>query len=89
MSFKIPLRLQLDKMQPAYDLAFQADVMTFRTNEKLRRPGVPGESRFYVWDTKQVLCHDVECPELENEFMITQKTYDRLVEIYKGGLRHV
>lgn len=89
MAFKIPILIQFDKIEPAYDLAFQADVITFRMHEKLRRPGEPGESHFYVWDGGLVRCYDVACPDIENEFMVPQSIYSRLVKMYKEGRQHV
>lgn len=89
MSFKIPILIQFDKMQPAYDLEFRPDIIAFRMHEKLRWPGEPGESHFYIWDGGLVQCHDVESPDLENEFVIPVSTYDRLVEMYKNGRKNV
>lgn len=89
MAFKIPIMIQFDKIEPAYDLEFRPDVITFRMREKLRRPGEPGESHFYVWEGGFVQCHDVESPDLENEFVLIPNDYKRLVEMYQNGRKNV
>ena len=87
MAFRIPILIQFDKIEPAYDLAFDPSIITFRMHEKLRWPGEPGESHFYVWDGGLVQCHDVACPDLENEFVLIPNDYKRLQEMYWNGLK--